>query len=168
MPLTTYVSGEVLTAASLNANLSFAATNPTSKIAQVVNAVYAVATTTTSTSYVTSGLSATITPTLNTSKILVLMSNSFAMNGANDGIFTLFRGTVAGTDLATTSAIGFASLYVGGSNPTSAPGGLTYLDSPATTSATTYTIGIKCKSGGQCIAQQQATMGVLTLIEVLV
>jgi hypothetical protein len=28
MPLTTYTSGEVLTAASLNANLSFAATNP--------------------------------------------------------------------------------------------------------------------------------------------
>jgi hypothetical protein len=139
---------------------------PVSRVLQVVNAVYAVATTTTSTSYVTSGLSASITPTLNTSKILVLMSNSFGMNGANDGIFTLFRGTVAGTDLATTAGIGFASVYVGGSNPTAVPGGLTYLDSPATTSATTYTIGIKCKSGGQCIAQQQSTMGVLTLMEI--
>ena len=50
MPLTTYTAGEVLTAASLNANLSFAATNPPSGLtlvkAQVVgSAVSSVAVT---------------------------------------------------------------------------------------------------------------------------
>lgn len=35
MPLTTYTAGEVLTAASLNANLSFAASNPTSGLTYV-------------------------------------------------------------------------------------------------------------------------------------
>ena len=37
MPLTTYTAGEVLTAASLNANLSFAATNPTAPAVAIFN-----------------------------------------------------------------------------------------------------------------------------------
>ena len=56
-----YASGEVLTAASLNANFTFAAANPTSKIAQVVNFTSATQTSSTSTSFVTSGIAATIT-----------------------------------------------------------------------------------------------------------
>ena len=44
MPLTTYTSGEVLTAASLNANFSFAASNPPSGLTFVTGATFTTAT----------------------------------------------------------------------------------------------------------------------------
>ncbi len=46
MPLTTYTAGEVLTASSLNANLSFAASNPTSGLTYVGGAAPSAAATT--------------------------------------------------------------------------------------------------------------------------
>jgi hypothetical protein len=69
MPLTTYTAGEVLTAASLNANFSFAAL---AKLGQVVQTVKTDTFTSTSTTYVDiTGLSLSITPTSASSKILV-------------------------------------------------------------------------------------------------
>ena len=44
MPLTTYTAGEVLTAASLNANLSFAASNPPSGLAFISSTTVSAAT----------------------------------------------------------------------------------------------------------------------------
>ena len=44
MPLTTYTAGEVLTAASLNANLSFAASSPASGLTLIASASYSSAT----------------------------------------------------------------------------------------------------------------------------
>ena len=166
MPLTTYTAGEVLTAASLNANLSFAATNPISKIAQVVQGTYATATTTTSTSYVTTGLSLAITPTLNTSKVLILVTMGVQNSSSTaDSKFTIFRGTVAGTNLAT--AAGFGLIY-SVANELSTVFSANFLDSPATTAATTYTVGMKVSAGTTtAYAQVGNTTSTITLIEVL-
>ena len=47
MPLTTYTAGEVLTAASLNANLSFAASNPVGGLSLISTTTFAAASTAT-------------------------------------------------------------------------------------------------------------------------
>jgi hypothetical protein len=142
MPLTTYTAGEVLTAASLNANLSFAATNPTSKIAQVLSTTLTTTFTTTSTSFTDiTGLTVSITPTLNTSKILVIVSVSGSEDVAvENGAVRLARG---GTGIFVGTAAGSRTLGQGVRSVSAASQvtlGLSFLDSPATTSATTYSV----------------------------
>jgi hypothetical protein len=166
MPLTTYTAGEVLTAASLNANLSFAATNPISKIVQVVQGTYATSTTTTSTSYVTTGLSLSITPTLNTSKVLILVTMPVQnTSNTSDSKFTIFRGTVAGTNLF--GAVG-SGIFYSEANGLNVVYASNFLDSPATTSATTYTVGMKVSAATTTAhAQVASATSSITLIEVL-
>jgi hypothetical protein len=147
---------------------AWATVGPTaSKIAQVIQTVVATAVTTTSSSYVTSSLNASITPTLNTSKILIVVSMPFSNDSYPTTNFTIFRGTVAGTNLA--GATGFGQFKTGASTNPSLQSvfNATYLDSPATTSATTYTVGMKT-DGGTVISFQNSTTGTITLFEVLV
>ena len=110
------------------------------KVLQVVTAQDTVNTSVASTTYTDSGLTATITPTSATSKILVLATmNLYVYQGANDPIANvrLMRdSTVIMNDIATGTngtfaSYGIAALEVNGIT-------WTILDSPATTSATTY------------------------------
>ena len=135
------------------------------KIAQVLQVTSATEVTTTSTSYVTSGLSLAITPTLNTSKILILTTMPVQSTVvAHNGNFTIFRGTVAGTNLAT--AVGFGVAY--SDHTLNMSFAANFLDSPATTSATTYTVGMKTSSATNTVkAQVGNSTSTLTLIEVL-
>ena len=137
----------------------------TSKIAQVLQATTATEVTTTSTSYVTTGLSLAITPTLNTSKILILTTMPVQTTVvAQNGNFTIFRGTVAGTNLAT--AVGFGVAY--NDDTLNMSFAANFLDSPATTSATTYTVGMKTSNASNTVkAQVGSSTSTLTLIEVL-
>jgi hypothetical protein len=148
MALTTYVSGEVLTAASLNDNFTFAAANPTSKIVQVVSTTLTTTFTSSSTSFTDiTGLTVSITPTLNTSKILVIasVSGSNDVAVANGGVRLarggtgIFVGDTAGSRL---SGQGLESI----GTQAQVTLGLSVLDSPATTSATTYSVQL-CNSG---------------------
>ena len=146
MALTTYTAGEVLTAASLNDNFTFAAANPVSKIAQVISVTKTDTFSTASTSYTdVTGVSVAITPSLATSKVFVICSINYANAGA--GFVQLMRDSTA-------ISIGDAS----GSRTRSSGGGQTavtqfntitiaYLDSPATTSATTYKMQVRTESG---------------------
>ena len=141
MPLTTYTSGEVLTAASLNANFTFAAANPVSKVGQVLSTALLTSFTTSSTSYTDiTGLSVSITPTVNTSKVLVMVQLIASQEvGVNQALVQLVRGTTpidigdaAGSRSQATQQIrGFGAEYPSVNT-------FVYLDSPATTSATTY------------------------------
>ena len=128
----------------------------TSKIAQVVQATSTTEVTTTSTSFVTSGLAVTITPTLATSSILV-MCNTNARNSSTSyiSVWTLFRGTVAGTNLGN-GAAGMLNLYSSAATVLYAGIALHYLDSPGTTSATTYTLGMNTNNAGNTVYSQQA------------
>ena len=142
MALTTYTVGEVLTASSLNDNFTFAAANG-GKILQVVQATTVTTVATTSTSFVTSGLAATITPTSDTSKIWIVSTSANGDGGGRaDMYMTLFRGTVAGTNLSATPTYGFGH-FASGSAASEFVFTMNYLDSPATTSATTYTAGMR-------------------------
>ena len=133
-------------------------------VLQVVSAT-GIGVSTTSTSFVSSGLTATITPSSTSSKILILLNA--AMYNSTTGIHsvaTVFRGTVSGTNLGH-SSFGFGSSYASGDlvkNNISA----NYLDSPSTTSATTYTVGIKTINSGTAIFSVNGETSVLTLMEI--
>lgn len=125
---------------------------PTGSVLQVVGATFTSSYSSTSTSAAkssNSAQSATITPQFNTSKILVMMiggtiTNDSAGSGANT-YFYIFRGnSVVGTTNASNN-------LQNNNNTASfnAPNSALYYDSPATTSATTYTIGLSVGGGGQ-------------------
>jgi hypothetical protein len=154
-----FVANTILTAAELN-NLRGAF-----RILQVVNAQFTTQTTTTSTSFVTTGATATITPSSSSSKILVLTTGNIANSGATSAVrATMFRGTVAGTNLATgvtlsAAALIFPAIYANAS--------MCFLDSPSTTSATTYTFGFATGNGTvTATAQADNISSLITLMEI--
>ena len=104
---------------------------PTGSVLQVVQANYNTFTSTTSTTLVATGMSATITPKFSTSKILVMINaNGVGASVVNNAIqFYLFKNS---SGLASIDGI----ISYGGT--TNYSGAYQYLDSPATTSATTY------------------------------
>jgi hypothetical protein len=133
-------------------------------VLQVVQAVYTTPQSTTSTSYVSAGAAATITPTSSTSKILAQVSVNCG-NGTNQWHYqTLYR---ASTNIAGGS--GNAGGYLNNnSGDYLTTINFQILDSPATTSATTYTLYQKCGGGATIRAQVDAMPTYITLIEVAV
>ncbi len=106
---------------------------PAGSVLQVVQQLYTAVDSTTSTAYVPSGLSASITPTASTSKILInVCTNGYIASANLQMNMTLYRNS---TNLITQ---GQGVIYdsAGGMQ---APYSLLYLDSPATTSSITYT-----------------------------
>ena len=109
---------------------------PAGSVLQVVQSVFTTEVSSTSSTYTDTGLTATITPTSATSKILVLVNhNACRKSGAGDTTlgFKLLRAgsVIANIDQYVAWTQSTASSAVGSSN-------LNYLDSPATTSATIY------------------------------
>lgn len=140
----TFVAGNVLTAAQMN-NLRGAF-----RIMQVVSTTKSDTFTTTSTSYTDlTGLSASITPSATSSLVLAQVSINQAVSGDILGAYQLVRGTTA---IGIGDAAGNRTRATFGVAPGTATGLYTqahfvYLDSPATTSATTYKIQLKTNSG---------------------
>ena len=110
------------------------------KILQVVSTTSSTSTSTTSTSYVDTSLSLAITPSATSSKIMILVSG--LLDGQSDnniiGGMALVRGATVILDDGETIRIG-VNANVGIRFRTN----MAYLDSPNTTSATTYKIQIK-------------------------
>ena len=135
-------------------------------VLQVVQGTYSTATSSSSGSYVDSGLSASITPTSSTSKILVSTTTSFYIGGggADNGCqFQIVRGATS-----ILAPVG-NSVYLGG--PTASTElilnfPLIYLDSPATTSATTYKIQMAALNGATVTAQNSGNTSVIVLMEI--
>lgn len=101
------------------------------------------ATTTTSTSFVDTSTTVTITPTSSSNKILVLAFGQLNHSAAGfSGVATIARGS---TDLQS-GGQGEVNVSSTGASPL-VPCGLMVVDSPATTSATTYKVRIKTNSG---------------------
>ncbi len=97
-----------------------------------------------STSYVATSTAATITPTSASSKILIFYNAVLYGNQAScQPVHTVYRGA---TDLASTNARGLGQIY-SASGALQAHGTGILLDSPATTSATTYTVYVKLNLG---------------------
>jgi len=143
------------------------------KLIQIVQATYSTATTIASTSFTDTGLSVTITPTSATSKILIIGSQSLFLQRnakAIGGGLQLVRTATSIMDQAGTNTsgvylegTGLTDAYLGSVNP------INYLDTPATTSATTYKTQAKVTStlnGGSVVAQYGSIVSTLLAIEI--
>jgi hypothetical protein len=163
-------NGQVLTADSTTATgLKWAAVAAGGKVLQVVNATTTTATTVASTTYTDTTLTATITPTSATSKVLVIYSQVIDAErsavGVSGGV-NLVRGSttiqtlgnVLGINVSGTTFVALGSVMTS-----------TCLDSPATTSATTYKTQIAVNTtanSGVVYAQFGGKLSSITLIEI--
>ena len=144
-PSSNPASNRTITVPSTADGTMLTTTNPkTGNIIQVVHSSYNTATTVTATTYADSGLTATITPSSASNKILVMYSQGFRMNRSGDtatsATIQLYR-TVSSTTTAITDNANYM-LYAEFGDTTSqyVYDVLTQhlLDSPNTTSAVTY------------------------------
>jgi hypothetical protein len=122
------------------------------KVLQVVSNTYSTATSTSANTFIDTGLSASITPSLSTSKILVLISHtSISKSSANqyNGMgLRLMRGATS------IQAIVENIQYTGISSSTVGAVSTAYLDSPSTTSSTTYKTQFKSSNGTASVTVQ--------------
>jgi hypothetical protein len=104
------------------------------KLLQVVNADTNSAVTSSSTTYVDTGLTASITPSSTSSKILVTVHQSYNIPTSGNGMgIKLVRGS---TDLRTHGS--YVGYTAAGGEVITGHFSISYLDSPSTTSSTTY------------------------------
>jgi len=132
------------------------------KVLQVIYANHNTTLSTTSTNLVTTGLAATITPSNTSNKVLITVSIPLRLNGDLAIDISLYKASsqifLVGNDA--------------GDNGTSAHENLgqysfTYLDSPSTTSSTTYTVYARSTGGGaSLIVMGNNQYGTITLQEI--
>jgi hypothetical protein len=161
-------NGQVLTADSAEATgLKWATAGGGGKVLQVVQATISTDTTVTSTSYTDTGVTVNITPTLSTSKVMVIVTQLITLGtgGNSDSGLSLniMRG---GTQVYQIDQNQALTVY---SNTTATvPVAMNYLDSPATTSATTYKIQgkLNATSGRSARFQQNSSTSNILLLEI--
>ena len=155
-------SAQVLTVAS--GVPSWATPAGGGKVLQVVSATHTSRVNTSSTSFVDTGLTVSITPTLATSKVLVLVSQSgLAKQGgsvASSIRINLLRGA---TQLATLESMGYTAtisdLYLSTAS-------FCFLDSPSTTSATAYKTQFCNGTAAAISVQIDSSVSMITLLEI--
>ena len=132
---------------------------PAGSVLQVVNATSTTTVTTTSATYVTTGLTATITPLFSTSKILVIANPAIQGAASQNVNITLYKN---GVNLLSSFGLGYINA---GTQAVNAIPNSLYLDSPATTSATTYAVYIKT-TGGTTYFGVSNTTSTIVLMEI--
>jgi len=151
------VTGTVLTTTSPKAG----------NVIQVVNVTFATNTSTTSSTRSDTGLSATITPTSSTSKILCLvnMVGCGKNSGTGSGPYLAFWLMRSSTDIIKFEG---EAGYTANTNTSSFGACSTsFLDSPATTSATTYKVQFSNPANaGVAAFNNSSTVSTITLMEI--
>jgi len=139
------------------------ASAPSGSVIQVVNATYATQTSNNTGSYIDTGLTASITPTSSSNKILILVSQNGLYKGSSAtnvlGKIKLLRNS---TDL-----IMFGNEIGEGFPNAGGLGGVScgYLDSPATTSSVTYKTQFQNFSNVFYV-QISSSVSTITLLEI--
>ena len=159
-----------ITTPALDSTARFATADmPLGSVLQVVSAITTSTVTTTTTTYTDSGLTASITPTSASSKILVLVSQQLdvdsSTNNSGSGL-RILRGAThihGGRELYEfyMNAVGATRVNMFSKVP------LMYLDSPNTTSSTTYKTQIASYQSGETTnAQPNGMESTITLMEI--
>jgi hypothetical protein len=153
-----FTSGQVLTAAQMN-DLRGAF-----RVLQVVAGSYDVETSSSSSTFADTGLTATITPTSSSSKILAIVNQVGCYKDSNNTYMglRLMRGATEisffegfGGNNATTAALGFGTCST------------IILDSPATTSATTYKTQFNSRQNlARVLVQTSTCRSTIVLMEI--
>ena len=143
---------------------------PAGSVLQVVSANNSQQITTTGTTYIDTNLTASITPSSSSNKILVMFSGSMYNDTADvHAALTVFRGnssTGTNLDLTGASGYGFGTAYAQGDKIKSNVVGFV-LDSPSTTSSTTYTAAVRRVSGsGNVYMNVNSDTASMTLMEI--
>ena len=142
--------------------------NRAGNILQVVNATYSTQTTSSSSTFSDTGLTATITPTSASSKILVLVTQAGCGKETNNTYLQLRllrdATVVSNFERSAGYTATITSNYFGSSS-------VCYLDSPATISATTYKTQMNSKANNALVLVQTTESGVnsmstITLMEI--
>jgi len=109
--------------------------------------------------YVDTGLTATITPKYNTSKVLILHSAPTVYSDNQDAILRLMRGS---------TNIHQLNVYTSSSSYNASTFAFQFLDSPSTTSATTYKTQAYKNQGNffYSYTNEVASTSTLTLLEI--
>ena len=165
-----------LTIAAPNTNSNYTLTLPTNTgtlistksagtVLQVVNATDSTQLSTSSTSYVDTGLSASITPTSSTSKILIFIEQTGVGKNAGGSGFRVALNILRDSTQLIQFELGAgytasSVVNVFGSS------GANYLDSPASTSSITYKTQIKGFDGGTVYANYDNCTSTITLMEI--
>ena len=165
-------NGQVLTADSTTATgLKWATAGGGGKVLQVVQGTTTTSTTVASTSYSDTGLSASITPSSASSKILVMVAQKYILArtaAPTDAGLQIIRGATSIVDFGLRSA----HLYATPLSSEIQSGTIwspIYLDSPSTTSSTTYKTQAKLSDTGSSHSitfQQYSGTAVMILMEI--
>lgn len=128
---------------------------PSGSVIQVVSATYATQVSTSGGTYISSGLTASITPSSSANKVLVIITDPMRKVGTVQGInLALYRNG---------SSIYQPMSSFGYSNPSTADFSsllsFSYLDSPATTASTSYTLYFHVNNSGTAYAQIDNNIG---------
>ena len=137
---------------------------PAGSVLQVVSATIGTETETTSSSYIDTALTAAITPTSTSSKILVLVSQNAVIKSAGNG--GVYGQLVRGSTVLAVLALNVA--YTANTEQNRIGSGWTsnHLDSPSTTSATTYKTQFKAFNGISAGVQSSGAKSMITLMEI--
>jgi hypothetical protein len=134
------------------------------KVLQVVQGTTATQTSTTSNSFQSTGLTASITPSSASNKVLVIATSTFVGSILTDVITAIYRG-----DTSTGTNVSGSNLSTKYNSQASENASVTnqYLDSPSTTSSQTYTFAFKSSTSGQTATAQSASItAVMILMEI--
>jgi hypothetical protein len=165
MPLTKIqslgITDGTIVNADINASAAIAGTKLTGvgKVLQVVTATDSTQRSTTSGTFVTGSntLSVSITPSSASNKIFVI--SSFDGGSSSQAFYTIYRGA---SNLATNA---FTELYAGGSTQIQGTVSMAILDSPSTTSSTTYQVYFRAASGTAYV-NTNSNFGQITAFEI--
>jgi hypothetical protein len=151
--------------ASVNASVATTGTLPSARlpagtILQVVGTTTSSQTTTTTSTYVDTALSLSITPKFATSKILVTAYCGMCKKTAHDLQMNI-QIVRDSTSIFIAAALNNDGAVLNATNPT-----LVYLDSPATTSATTYKLQISDRDNVGTVTFNNNGTATITLMEI--
>ena len=155
MPLTLDGNGDIsgLVAGALPSNVIGAGA-----VLQVVSSTTTSQVSTSSTSFTSATLAVSITPTSTSSKVYVIVNTTAQGSTTNSLYYTIYRGA---TNLGGT--LGMALFSNGNGNEF--PFAMTYLDSPSTTSSTTYTVYFRTNTGSVFMGETN-TVTSITAMEI--
>jgi hypothetical protein len=136
------------------------------KVLQVVQGTTTTATTVTSGAYTDTTLTATITPTSATSKVMVVIAQYYKSTSAGSGSAYGFQiKALRGATQIGGAYFDYLSGLAGGTYNKFGMFNFSYLDSPATTSATTYKTQLR-NEVGTVVAQIDSQMSTILLLEI--